>query len=125
MKGPKEPPVALDSNSGTNFTIPNPPSPTSEKIASPTPPAKPVTMNIPPQKPPRDPELENFENGGAAGPSHNLGKKKKGPTLQERMKQQETQFQSFVEKVLTQLDVLQRRLDKNPQQQMTEAVMQG
>ncbi|KAL5985504.1 hypothetical protein ACLOJK_027489 [Asimina triloba] len=43
-EGSKESPVALESNSGTNFTIPNPPSPTPEETVPPLPPAELVTM---------------------------------------------------------------------------------
>ncbi|KAL5985482.1 hypothetical protein ACLOJK_027466 [Asimina triloba] len=75
-----------------------------------------------------DPESENFgstmKTEGAAGPNHNP-EKKKGSTLHERLTQQEVQLQSFAERVLTQLDVLQRRLDGNPQQQEIEVVVQG
>ncbi|KAL5991097.1 hypothetical protein ACLOJK_012003 [Asimina triloba] len=73
----------------------------------------------------RDPESENSGNGGAAGPSRNPRKRKQGPTLHERLTQQETQFQSFAERVLTQLDVLQRRFDENPKQQRSEGAVQG
>ncbi|KAL6004865.1 hypothetical protein ACLOJK_005421 [Asimina triloba] len=73
----------------------------------------------------KDPKLENSGNGGATGPSRNPGKRKQGPTLHERLTQQETQFQSFAERVLTQLDVLQRRFDENPQQQRSEGAVQG
>ncbi|KAL5988081.1 hypothetical protein ACLOJK_035844 [Asimina triloba] len=73
----------------------------------------------------RDPKSENSGNGGAAGPSRNPGKRKQGPTLHERLTQQETQFQSFAERVLTQLDVLQRRFDENPQQQRSEGAVKG
>ncbi|KAL6004361.1 hypothetical protein ACLOJK_004913 [Asimina triloba] len=142
-EGPKEPPVALESNSGTNFTIPNPPSLTPEKTVPLTPSAKPTwlltetlheTIHLkgritkgnpaPVNEPHRDLESENFRNDGAAGPSRNPGRRQ-GPTLHERLTQQETQFQSFAERVLTQLDVLQRRLDRNPQQQRSEGVVQG
>ncbi|KAL6009092.1 hypothetical protein ACLOJK_022319 [Asimina triloba] len=75
-----------------------------------------------------DPESENFgstmRTGGAAGPSQNPGKKK-GPTLHARLTQQELQFQSFAERILTQLDELQRRLDGNLQQPEIEIVVQG
>ncbi|KAL5978653.1 hypothetical protein ACLOJK_029770 [Asimina triloba] len=65
-EGPKEPPVAPESNSGTNFTIPNPPSPIPEETVPPVPPAEPMTMKVPPQKPPRCPKCKFLHTGKCA-----------------------------------------------------------
>ncbi|KAL5999246.1 hypothetical protein ACLOJK_040696 [Asimina triloba] len=75
-------------------------------------------------------DLESENSGltmrtrGAAGPNQNP-RKKKGPTLHTRLTQQELQFQSFAERVLTQLDELQKRLDGNLQQPEIEIAVQG
>ncbi|KAL6005427.1 hypothetical protein ACLOJK_005994 [Asimina triloba] len=97
----------------------NPPQRTDHKSNPPQ--GNPARVN----EPHRDPESENSGNGGAVGPSCNPGRRKQWSTLHERLTQQETPFQSFSKRVLTQLDVLQRRFDENPQQQRSEGVVQG
>ncbi|KAL6000418.1 hypothetical protein ACLOJK_024114 [Asimina triloba] len=135
-EGPKEPPLAPESFGETSSTIPNSPPPIPEKTIPPVnaepsspanpraPPVKPTFVKVPPQqsssgKPPRCPKCKFLHTG-----SQNPGKKK-GPTLHARLTQQELQFQSFAERVLTQLDELQRRLDGNLQQLEIEIAVQG